>query len=117
MMVEPGMDVLLEKVDSKYTLVSVSAKRAREIMKKDGTDTDNPVSVALRQIAEGRVLWQREGELPFGEEAFEEEAPEEEALEESSEGEAPEEAACEEVSEETAAETPEEEEAAEEENE
>ena len=35
MMVEPGMDVLLTKVDSKYTLVSVSSKRARKIMEKD----------------------------------------------------------------------------------
>ena len=77
MMVEPGMDVLLEKVDSKYTLVSVSAKRAREIMKKDGTDTDNPVSVALHQIAEGKVLWKREEDL-----LMEEEPPKEEALEE-----------------------------------
>ncbi len=79
MMVEPGMDVLLEKVDSKYTLVSVSAKRAREIMKKDGTDTENPVSVALHQIADGKVLWQREEDIPREEAAQPEEDPAEAA--------------------------------------
>ena len=79
MMVEPGMDVLLEKVDSKYTLVSVSAKRAREIMKKDGTDTENPVSVALHQIADGKVLWQREEDIPREEAAQPEDDPAEAA--------------------------------------
>ena len=79
MMVEPGMDVLLEKVDSKYTLVSVSAKRAREIMKKDGTDTENPVSVALHQVADGKVLWQREEDIPREEAAQPEEDPAEAA--------------------------------------
>ncbi|MGM9567936.1 MAG: DNA-directed RNA polymerase subunit omega [Clostridia bacterium] len=60
MMVEPGMDVLLTKVDSKYTLVSVSSKRARKIMAKDDGSLENPVTVALNEIAEGKVEWTRE---------------------------------------------------------
>ena len=60
MMVEPGMDVLLTKVDSKYTLVSVSSKRARKIMEKDGGSMENPVTVALNEIADGKVEWMRE---------------------------------------------------------
>ena len=62
MMVEPGMDVLLTKVDSKYTLVSVSSKRARKIMAKDDGSPENPVTVALHEIAEGKVEWAREEE-------------------------------------------------------
>ena len=62
MMVEPGMDVLLTKVDSKYTLVSVSSKRARKIMAKDDGSLENPVTVALHEIAEGKVEWVREEE-------------------------------------------------------
>ncbi len=60
MMVEPGMDVLLTKVDSKYTLVSVSSKRARKIMAKDDGSLENPVTVALNEIADGKVAWVRE---------------------------------------------------------
>ena len=60
MMVEPGMDVLLTKVDSKYTLVSVSSKRARKIMEKDDGSMENPVTVALNEIADGKVEWMRE---------------------------------------------------------
>lgn len=70
MMVEPGMDVLLKKVDSKYTLVSVSSKRARKIMAKDEGSLENPVTVALHEIADGKVEWEREEET--------ESAPEEE---------------------------------------
>lgn len=59
MMVEPGLDVLLPQVDSKYTLVSVSSKCARKIMARDGGSLDNPVTRALQQIADGKVEWER----------------------------------------------------------
>lgn len=59
MMVEPGMDVLLSNVDSKYTLVSVSSKRARKIMAKDDGSLENPVTIALNEIADGKVEWVR----------------------------------------------------------
>lgn len=60
MMVEPSLDVLLEKVDSKYTLVTVSSKRARKIMEKFENSLENPVSLALREIADGKVTWVRD---------------------------------------------------------
>lgn len=59
MMVEPGLDVLLPQVDSKYTLVSVSSKRARKIMTKDDSGLENPVTLALQEIAEGKIEWVR----------------------------------------------------------
>lgn len=64
MMVEPSLDVLLEKVDSKYTLVTVSSKRARKIMEKFDNSLENPVSLALREIADGKVTWVRDTDIP-----------------------------------------------------
>lgn len=64
MMVEPCLDDLLEKVDSKYTLVTVSSKRARKIMEKDENNLENPVSLALREIADGKVTWVRDENAP-----------------------------------------------------
>lgn len=62
-MIRPSLDVLVQKVDSKYTLVVAAAKRAREIM--DGsapmveTRSNKPVTVALQEIAEGKVGYER----------------------------------------------------------
>ena len=33
---QPGLDVLMKSVDSKYTLVVVAAKRARQLTEKKG---------------------------------------------------------------------------------
>lgn len=63
MMVEPGMDALLEKVDSKYTLVSVSSKRARKVMEINEDIRENPVTMALWDIADGKVSWNRDEAL------------------------------------------------------
>ena len=58
-MIKPPLEELLEQVNTKYALVLVAAKRARQL--KDGVlplvdvDTTNPVSVALEEIATGRV--------------------------------------------------------------
>ena len=51
-------------VDSKYTLVTLAAKRARELTDGDhalvsGLDTDKPVSVALHEIAEDKIGFTR----------------------------------------------------------
>lgn len=73
MMVEPGLDVLLPQVDSKYTLVSVSSKRARKIMLKEEGSLDNPVTLALQEIADGKIEWVRtEGMDQVSEEETEE---------------------------------------------
>ncbi|MGI6576222.1 MAG: DNA-directed RNA polymerase subunit omega [bacterium] len=66
-MIEPGYDELLQRVDSKYTLVVVAAKRARQLM--DGAPllvsgiADNklskPVSLALQEVAAGKIQYER----------------------------------------------------------
>lgn len=53
-MVNPSIDYLAEKVDSKYSLVILAAKRARELVahapKLLDTKSDKPVSVALEEV-------------------------------------------------------------------
>lgn len=59
MMLYPAMKDLLEKVPSRYELVNVVACRARQI----ATDAeiageplnDKPVSIAIREVAEGKL--------------------------------------------------------------
>ena len=43
-MLNPSIDSLLEKIDSKYTLVTVAAKRAREMQIADNVLLKSPVS-------------------------------------------------------------------------
>ena len=61
MMVKPPLKKLESQVDSKYTLVTLAAKRARELT--DGEPclhaTDKPVSLAFYEIAEGEVTYKR----------------------------------------------------------
>jgi DNA-directed RNA polymerase subunit omega len=78
-MIEPKIDDLLAQVDSKYTLVILAAKRAREInsyynqlgegrgefvppLVETGGLKNKPLSIALEEIAEGKIL----GERPEG---------------------------------------------------
>lgn len=63
-MIYPTLKNLLEKVDSKYTLVVAVAKRARELT--DGqpkltkaTNSSKPVTIAVHEIAEGKVTYER----------------------------------------------------------
>lgn len=64
MMIKPGISELSRCVDSRYTLVTMAAKRARmlgennEEVVKD-TDSLKPVSKAVREIAEGKVSYTR----------------------------------------------------------
>ena len=49
-----------KKIDSKYTLVIATAKRAREIFSKQDNvfvecNSDKPVSIAVNEIAENKV--------------------------------------------------------------
>ena len=59
MMLEPPMKNLLEKVPSRYELVNVVACRAREIATQAEDSgiplEDKPVSIAIREIANGEV--------------------------------------------------------------
>ncbi len=59
MIVKPTVKELLEKVDNRFELVVVTAKRARQIADGDKVLTDeddvSPVTLAADEIAEGKV--------------------------------------------------------------
>lgn len=59
MMIYPSVDKLLRKVDSKYTLVIASAKRARELMQQTKPMGTKPVTAALEEIEQGIITYQR----------------------------------------------------------
>ena len=59
MMIKPGINTLSSCADSRYTLVTMAAKRARMIG-EDGEglvpcDINKPVSIAVAEIAAGKV--------------------------------------------------------------
>jgi len=62
-MIYPSIQTLLKKVDSRYTLVVVTAKRARQLV--DGAPkltkcaSDKPVTVAINEIAENNITYVR----------------------------------------------------------
>jgi DNA-directed RNA polymerase subunit omega len=75
-MIEPKIDDLLAQVDSKYTLVILAARRAREInsyynqlgegrgefvppLVERGGLQSKPLSIALEEIAEGKIQAER----------------------------------------------------------
>lgn len=75
-MIEPTIDQLLERVDSKYTLVVLAARRAREInsyysqlgegrgefvppLVESGGLRNKPLSIAMEEIAEDKVTFTR----------------------------------------------------------
>ena len=88
MMLYPAMNELLAQVPSRYKLVNVVAARARQIaIEADEQGVmleDKPVSIAVREIAEGKVpqepvmeeavLEEEVFEEDFEEEVFEDEA-------------------------------------------
>jgi len=59
----PPIDQLLNKADSKYTLIIIASKRARQITEKEPELLQggiiNPVSLALKELNEDRILWKR----------------------------------------------------------
>jgi DNA-directed RNA polymerase subunit omega len=63
MMNQPPMDVLREVVDSRYTLVVLAAKRARQLLEgappQVEANSEKPVTLALQEIAAGQVKWER----------------------------------------------------------
>lgn len=62
-MIHPSLDVLVNLVDSKYTLVVAAAKRGREIMSGKAaavnSRSNKPVTVALEEIAAGKLKLER----------------------------------------------------------
>lgn len=79
MMIKPGITELSKCVDSRYTLVTMAAKRARMIgearMKDyDAFGHDKPVTVAADEIAEGVVGYVRSEAIERAKEWEEEKA-------------------------------------------
>lgn len=58
-MLYPAMSSLLEHVNSRYLLVNVIARRARQIsIESEITHeplTDKPVTIAIREVADGKL--------------------------------------------------------------
>ncbi|MCI5604298.1 MAG: DNA-directed RNA polymerase subunit omega [Clostridia bacterium] len=77
MMIKPGITELSKCVDSRYTLVTMAAKRARMIGGHSDEDDyeidyrkekDKPVSIAAREISEGKVGYVRSEAIARAEE-------------------------------------------------
>lgn len=72
-MLYPTTDELLERVDSRYTLVVMVSKRARQLL--DGatplveTNAKKVLSVAVSEIAAGKVTYTRPSEDELEEKA------------------------------------------------
>lgn len=69
-MLKPSIDNLLKKVDSKYSLVVASARRARNIQANGiGENVKNrakkPVTIALEEILEEQLEFERTREGDF----------------------------------------------------
>ncbi|TDT61644.1 DNA-directed RNA polymerase subunit omega [Fonticella tunisiensis] len=61
-MINPSIVSLLEKVDNRYSLVVIAARRARQIV--DGAKTlvdiesTKPVTIAINEINEGKIKYE-----------------------------------------------------------
>ena len=62
-MIEPPINSLMSKVDSRYTLVVAAAKRARQIAdganKLTKCNSEKPVTVAINEINENKITYVR----------------------------------------------------------
>lgn len=58
-MVDPSIDKLAEMVDSKYTLVILAAKRARELTVPGVNSPEKEVSTALKEIYDKSITYER----------------------------------------------------------
>jgi DNA-directed RNA polymerase subunit omega len=60
---QPTLDELMEKVDSRYTLVVVAAKRARVLTERGSAKVEGvalkPVTAALSEIAQNKIGYLR----------------------------------------------------------
>lgn len=62
-MIAPSINKIMEKFDSKYTLVIAAAKRARQleegVPKLTDCKSDKPVTIATYEIYEGKITYSR----------------------------------------------------------
>jgi DNA-directed RNA polymerase subunit omega len=63
-MLYPSINEIRKKADSRYTLVILAAKRARDIIEGKPTlteeDSGRPVSIAAHEIVEDLITYKRE---------------------------------------------------------
>ncbi len=64
MLLYPPINEIRKKADSRYTLVVLAAKRARDIIDGkpllvEGGNPEKPVSVSAREIAEDYITYKR----------------------------------------------------------
>lgn len=61
-MINPSIVSLLDKVDNRYSLVVVAARRARQIVDGEKTLVDiestKPVTIAVNEINEGKIQYE-----------------------------------------------------------
>jgi DNA-directed RNA polymerase subunit omega len=73
-MIYPSPDKIDKQIDSKYALVILAAKRAKQL--KEGsrprlqTDSTNSLTIALEEIAEGKVQYKFDEQSLAGREAI-----------------------------------------------
>ena len=62
MLIKPTLESLMTKVDSKYTLVTLAAKRARQLTDGDeplvDVDTTKVVSIVMEEIDQGKITYE-----------------------------------------------------------
>ncbi|WP_353093950.1 DNA-directed RNA polymerase subunit omega [Tissierella praeacuta] len=62
-MLNPSFNELAERGDSRYTLVMLTAKRARKIIEGAEplleTSSKKPVSIALEEVVNGKITYTR----------------------------------------------------------
>ena len=73
-LIDPPIEELLERVDSKFTLVTLSARRAREVNSyfnqlseglgsivppQVASVSRKPLSISLEEVAEGKIVYTR----------------------------------------------------------
>jgi DNA-directed RNA polymerase subunit omega len=62
MMIYPPLDELLKHADNRFTLVTVTAKRARQIIDSRNPTENRPikaVTLALEEIVNGKTVYER----------------------------------------------------------
>ena len=65
-MLYPSINEISKKADSRYTLVILAAKRARDLIdgkpELEDCEIKRPVSIAAHEIADGCITYKREEE-------------------------------------------------------
>ncbi len=61
-MLNPSFEGILKEGDSRYTLVMLASKRARQIIEGESplieTDSKKPVSIAIEEILAGKITYE-----------------------------------------------------------